>query len=263
MQGLRRHLRGATIADATVREPRLRWPVPHDLPSRVRDAAVEGISRRAKYILVHLTGGTLLLHLGMSGRVRVLSPAAATEVGPHDHVDLHLTTGAVVRLTDPRRFGCVLWVDGPPGCHPLLRHLGREPLVTGFDGAYLFGRSRERTVAIKSFLMDAKVVVGIGNIYASEALFRAGIHPLRAAGRVSRQRYGRLASAIQETLREAIRAGGTTLRDFTDQDGRLGYFALELAAYGRAGEPCIRCAGVIRSTRVGQRSTFWCPRCQH
>ena len=263
MRGLRRYLPGKTIAEVVVRDARLRWPVPGELPERLRGAAVEGLSRRAKYILIQVTGGTLLLHLGMSGRVSMLTPEGARQVGPHDHVDIRLSTGEVMRLTDPRRFGCLLWVEGAISEHPLLRHLGREPLEAGFDGDYLFARSRGHRVAVKTFLMDAKVVVGVGNIYASEALFAAQIRPLRAAGRISRQRYGRLADAVTVTLQAAIGAGGTTLRDFQDQDGQLGYFSLQLAVYGRVGEHCTRCGGVIRSARVGQRSTFWCPRCQH
>lgn len=262
MRGLRQHLRGARIANVVVRDGRLRWPVPSNLAERVRGAEVEGLSRRAKYILIRVTGGTLLLHLGMSGRVQVLSRAGARPVGPHDHVDLCLAGGDVVRLTDPRRFGCLLWTDRPADEHPLLRHLGPEPLRAGFDGEYLFARSRGRRVAIKSFLMDAKVVVGVGNIYASEALYHARIQPLRAAGRISQRRYDRLAEAVQTTLRAAIGVGGTTLRDFRDQDGQLGYFGRQLAVYGRAGERCGACGALIRTTRVGQRSTFWCPRCQ-
>lgn len=262
MRGLRKCLPGNKIAEVIVRDPRFRWPVPRELPARLSGAVVEGLSRRAKYILIQVTGGTLLLHLGMSGRVSMLTADDAQRVGPHDHVDLRLASGEVMRLTDPRRFGCLLWIDGPPLEDPLLCHLGPEPLEAGFDGDYLLARSRGRKVAVKSFLMDAKVVVGIGNIYASEALFTSQIRPLRAAGRISRERYVLLSDAVKETLHAAIGAGGTTLRDFQDQDGQLGYFSLQLNVYGRAGEGCNRCGGVIRSARVGQRSTFWCPRCQ-
>jgi formamidopyrimidine-DNA glycosylase len=262
-RGLRPHLLGATIDEVIVRERRLRWPVPVDLAERLQGAQIESVARRGKYILIAVSGGTLLLHLGMSGSVRILlADSEPRPPGPHDHVEIRLASGATLRLNDPRRFGCLLWTAAAPARHPLLRDLGVEPLEAEFTPGYLYARSRGRRVALKSFLMDAHVVVGVGNIYASESLFRAGIHPLRAAGRVSLARYGGLVAAVRAILLHAIARGGTTLRDFTDQEGQPGYFARELAVYGRAGLPCVRCSAPLRMVRIGQRSSFWCVRCQ-
>jgi formamidopyrimidine-DNA glycosylase len=222
---------------------------------RVRD-----VRRRAKYLLVDLDGGTLIAHLGMSGSLRALPPG--TPWVPHDHYELGLDSGRGLRFNDPRRFGCLLWTTGNVFEHPLLAGLGPEPLDAAFDGAALTARARGRRVAVKQFLMDQRVVVGVGNIYASEALFRAGIHPGRAAGRVSRERFERLAGAIREVLEEAIRQGGTTLRDYVSADGTPGYFRQDLFVYERSGQPCRRCGLPIRKQTQGQRSTYFCPACQ-
>ena len=259
-RGIAPHVIGRTIRDAVIRNRRLRWPITHGLATRLRGRQVQAVERRGKYLLLRCDCGTLILHLGMSGSLRLVDAAAA--VGKHDHFDLLLDTGMALRLTDPRRFGAVLWTADEPAQHPLLRDLGPEPLTAEFDGAYLFARSRGRKTAIKQFIMDGKVVVGVGNIYANEALFRVGIHPARAAGRLSHERCQRLAAAIEEVLREAIAQGGTTLRDFVGGDGKPGYFAQRLRVYDRAGEPCPVCGTAIKQLRQGQRSTYYCPHCQ-
>ena len=258
-RGLAPHLVGRRVVELVVRQPRLRWPVPAELVAGLRGQRIEGIERRAKYLLVHVEPGSALLHLGMSGSLRVLP--APTPVAAHDHVDWSLDSGHVLRYTDPRRFGSQLWQ--PRGeVHPLLAGLGPEPLSDAFDGDLLWVRSRGRRAAIKLFLMDQAVVVGVGNIYASEALFAAGVHPKRAAGSISRARYARLADEVKRILAHAITRGGTTLRDFISPDGLPGYFEQELFVYGREGEPCRVCGTPIRASVIGQRSTFHCPRCQ-
>lgn len=258
-RGLAPHLVGRRVTAVDARQPRLRWPVAPELSAHLPGQRIDAIERRAKYLLVHVQSGSALLHLGMSGALRVL-PADAPP-GPHDHVDWRLDSGRVLRYTDPRRFGCQLWQ--PPGeIHPLLAGLGPEPLSDEFDGDVLWRRSRGRSAAVKLLLMDAAVVVGVGNIYANEALFAAGIHPKRAAGTVSRARFARLADEVKRILAHAIARGGTTLRDFISPDGAPGYFEQELAVYGRGGEPCRACGTPIRVGTIGQRSTFHCPRCQ-
>jgi formamidopyrimidine-DNA glycosylase len=237
----------------------LRWPIPRELVRLLPGQRIEGIERRAKYLLVHTAPGSALLHLGMSGALRVLP--GDTPAGTHDHVDWRLDSGRVLRYTDPRRFGCQLW-QAQGEIHPLLAGLGPEPLSDDFGGDSLWARSRGRRAAVKLFLMDQAIVVGVGNIYASEALFAAGIHPRRAAGAVSRARYARLATEVKRILEHAIARGGTTLRDFISPDGLPGYFEQELFVYGRAGEPCRVCSTPIRVSVIGQRSTFHCPRCQ-
>jgi formamidopyrimidine-DNA glycosylase len=259
-RGIEPHLLGRRIVRVVVREPRLRWPIPAELPERLAGARVEAVTRRAKYLLLATQRGTAILHLGMSGSLRIRT--ADEPPGRHDHVDLVLEDGRCLRLTDPRRFGALLWCEGDVQAHPLLRDLGPEPLGPDFDAAYLFARSRGRRGPVKPFLMDSHVVVGVGNIYANEALFRAGIRPQKAAGSIGRDRYARLAEAVHSVLTDAIAAGGTTLRDFVASDGRPGYFAQSLAVYGRAEEACPACGRPIRTDRLGQRSTFWCPRCQ-
>ncbi|MCK9537509.1 bifunctional DNA-formamidopyrimidine glycosylase/DNA-(apurinic or apyrimidinic site) lyase [Dokdonella sp.] len=258
-RGLASHLVGHRVTALDLRQPRLRWPVAPELVARLPGQRILGLERRAKYLLVHTEPGSALLHLGMSGSLRVVP--TATPPGPHDHVDWRLDSGRLLRYTDPRRFGCQLWQ--PRGhVHPLLAGLGPEPLADDFDGARLWRLSRGRRAAVKVFLMDQAVVVGVGNIYASEALFAARIHPARPAGRISRERYARLADAVKRILEYAITRGGTTLRDFISPDGLPGYFEQELAVYGRAGQPCRACGTPIRALVLGQRSTFLCPRCQ-
>ncbi len=258
-RGLAPHVEGRTVAGVVLRRPDLRWPIPPEIARELPGQRIAAVRRRAKYLLLDTAAGSALLHLGMSGSLRVL-PADAP-VRAHDHVDLALDSGRVLRFNDPRRFGCLLWQ--PPGqTHALLAGLGPEPLSEAFDGDYLFALSRGRKAPVKAFLMDQRVVVGVGNIYAAEALFAAGVSPLRPAGRVSRERYRQLAEAIKRILRYAIGRGGTTLRDFLDPDGAPGYFEQELAAYGRGGEPCPRCGRPLKQAAIGQRTTVWCGHCQ-
>jgi formamidopyrimidine-DNA glycosylase len=258
-RGLAPHVEGRCVRAVTLRRPDLRWPIPAEIRTRLPGQRIDAVRRRAKYLLLDTDAGSALLHLGMSGSLRVLP--ADTPVGTHDHVDLALDSGRVLRFNDPRRFGCLLWQ--PPGItHELLRSLGPEPLSEAFDGDYLFARSRGRKAPVKAFLMDQAVVVGVGNIYAAEALFAAGIAPLRPAGRVSRERYAVLAEAVKRILAHAIERGGTTLRDFISPDGAPGYFEQELAAYGRGGEPCPRCGRPLKQAAIGQRTTAWCGHCQ-
>jgi len=257
--GLAPHVEGRRVRAVTLRRPDLRWPIPAEIVERLPGQRIEAVRRRAKYLLLDTAAGSALLHLGMSGSLRVLAPG--TPLRPHDHVDLLLDSGRVLRFNDPRRFGCLLWQ--PAGAvHPLLQGLGPEPLSDEFDGDYLYARSRGRSAPVKTFLMDQRIVVGVGNIYVAEALFAAGISPLRPAGKVSRQRYRALAAEVRRILAHAIGRGGTTLRDFLAPDGAPGYFVQELSAYGRGGEPCPRCGRPLRQASVGQRATVWCGHCQ-
>lgn len=260
LRGLVRPMVGRQVARVVVRNPALRWPVPANLDALLAGQTVRQLSRRAKYLLVHFDHGVLILHLGMSGRLCHL--AQDEPPSRHDHFDLVLDNGAVVRLRDPRRFGAVLWVGGDPMQHPLLRHLGLEPLEAEFDGDYLYREIRSRTAPIKNVIMDAHLVVGVGNIYASESLFRARINPKLPANKLSRPRCARLVQEIQATLRAAIEAGGSSLRDFFGADGNPGYFQQSYFVYARTGEPCRVCGTPIRTVRQGQRSTFFCPHCQ-
>lgn len=248
------------ISAVTIRNAGLRWPVPELLPDILPGQHVLAVERRSKYLLLRLERGTLLIHLGMSGHLRLIDGGA--ERRKHDHVELIFDDGTVLCYNDPRRFGSMLWTADDPLQHERLRGLGPEPLSDAFTAAYLYGRSRNRCVAVKPFLMDAKVVVGVGNIYANEALFRAGIAPQKLTGKVGRKEFSRLVGAVQDILRLAIDAGGTTIRDFADTDGRPGYFRQELCVYGRSGMPCVNCREPIRRIRLGQRSTYFCPKCQ-
>lgn len=259
-RGIVSHLLGHTIAEVVIREARLRWPISPELQRELPGQTVEAVRRRGKYLLLETRRGGLILHLGMSGSLRILP--AATPAQKHDHVDLILTNQICLRLRDPRRFGVLLWTEESPLEHPLLATLGPEPWDPGFNGKYLYRRAQGRVQAVKSFIMDSHTVAGIGNIYANEALFMSGVHPIREAGRISLERYGRLAQAIQEVLDEAIRQGGTTLRDFVDSDGRPGYFAQELSVYHRSHAPCVRCSTLLKHKQLGSRSTYYCPRCQ-
>jgi formamidopyrimidine-DNA glycosylase len=247
------------ITAVTVRNPRLRWPVPADLHELLRGARIRAVRRRAKYLLFDCGRGTLIVHLGMSGSLRVVP--ASEPAGPHDHVDLGIG-GLALRLRDPRRFGAVLWHLGDPACHPLLAHLGVEPLSPEFGGAPFHAATRGRRVGVKLALMDQRLVVGVGNIYANESLFRAGIHPRSAAGRLSLERCGRLADAVRATLESALAAGGSTLRDFVQADGSPGYFQQQYFVYDRAGQACRVCGTSIRRQVQGQRATYYCPACQ-
>ncbi|NVK43733.1 MAG: bifunctional DNA-formamidopyrimidine glycosylase/DNA-(apurinic or apyrimidinic site) lyase [Oceanospirillaceae bacterium] len=258
-RGIAPHVQDHNIEAVRVRQPRLRWPVPPDLADLLVDRRVQSVARRGKYLLIGFEHGTVLVHLGMSGSLRLVPEALPP--ARHDHLDLVLDSGLALRLTDPRRFGAVLWQ--PLGAvHELLASLGPEPLSDTFDAACLQRACKGRRSSIKQVIMDSKVVVGVGNIYANEALFAAGIHPKRAAGRISPQRLARLVDEIKGVLARAIEQGGTTLRDFVGGDGKPGYFSQELAVYGRAGDACVRCRETLREIRLGQRSTVFCPKCQ-
>lgn len=258
-RGIEPHCVGRAVIRVLVREPRLRWPVPDQLTVLLAGQVIETVERRAKYLLFRTQVGSLLVHLGMSGSLRLVDADAPPS--RHDHIDVLLDDGVCLRYHDPRRFGCFLWLAAGE-IHPLLADLGPEPLSSDFDGRVLYRRSRGRKSPIKNFIMDGKVVVGVGNIYANEALFIAGIRPDRAAGRVSIVRYQRLAENIKQVLTSAINQGGTTLRDFVGGDGRPGYFAQQLLVYGRGGQPCKRCNATLREVRLGQRSSVYCVSCQ-
>lgn len=259
LRGIEPHLLNRCVKQVTVRDPRLRWPVPSDVNKAVGQSIIN-LRRRGKYLLIELERGGLIIHLGMSGSLRILQHY--TDPEKHDHVDLELDDGICLRFNDPRRFGAFLWSDGRMEEHELLSGLGPEPLSADFHSEYLFRRSRKRKVAIKNFIMNGHIVVGVGNIYASEALYMAGIHPQRAAGRVSRKAYEGLVSAIRDVLSRAIEQGGTTLKDFVNSDGAPGYFAQELLVYDRAGGDCFQCGKAILQKVIGQRSSYYCPICQ-
>ncbi len=260
LRGLTPHLHGQRIKQVLVRNPQLRWPVPAQLCKLLPGQTIHGLQRRAKYLLLACDSGTLILHLGMSGSLRVLPEKTPAE--KHDHFDLVLDNGTLMRLRDPRRFGAVLWHEGDIARHPLLAQLGPEPLQEEFDAAHLYRATRKRSAAIKLLIMDSHVVVGVGNIYANEALFRAGIRPQLAAGKLSLPRSARLVQTIRETLTESIALGGSTLRDFVHSDGKPGYFQQHYWVYDRAGEPCRKCGTLIKLIRQGQRSSFYCSTCQ-
>jgi formamidopyrimidine-DNA glycosylase len=260
-RGILPHLLGHRIQEIVVRDRRLRWPVPKNLNAKLQGRKISEVSRRGKYLLLATDAGTLIMHLGMSGSLRVLTCDTPPE--KHDHVDIVLDNQQCLRLRDPRRFGAVLFTDSDPLQHELLRDLGPEPLSADFNAEYLFAKSRKRKACIKVFIMDSHIVVGVGNIYANEALFAAGIHPRRAAGKVTRAQYDLLVNAIKQVLHAAIKAGGTTLRDFTRSDGKPGYFRLSLQIYGREGEPCPQCGKPITHAVIGQRSSYYCTHCQH
>ena len=264
-RGIAPHIVGQTIAQVIVRNPRLRWPVPDELPSLLTGLTIQTVTRRAKYLLLDCGAGTLIMHLGMSGSLRILPPTKNSELSPgkHDHLDLILHDRTVLRLRDPRRFGAVLWQTGNVLHHPLLQNLGPEPLTADFDAARLFAKTRGSRVSIKQTLMNHHVVVGVGNIYANEALFLAGINPKIAAGRIGITRYERLVQAVKHTLQQAIEAGGSSLRDFVNSDGTPGYFQQHYWVYGREGQRCKKCEGMIQYIRQGQRASFYCPACQH
>jgi formamidopyrimidine-DNA glycosylase len=258
-RGLAPHVVGRSIAAIEVREPRLRWPVAKTLAARLAGQRIEAIERRGKYLLFGTTAGTLLVHLGMSGSLRYLQEPPAH--GLHDHVDMRFAGGGLLRFNDPRRFGSWL-LTTEPAQHPLLKELGPEPLSADFTAEYLWSSSRGRRVSIKQHLMNGKIVVGVGNIYANEALYRAGIHPLRAAGKIARARFELLVTAVRDVLNDALEEGGTTLRNYVDGNGNPGYFRLSLNVYERDGEACKRCGTPIKRRVQGQRATYFCPQCQ-
>jgi formamidopyrimidine-DNA glycosylase len=259
-RGLQPHLENQAIHAVIVRHPKLRWPVPMELTTLLPGKRILGIQRRGKYLLFDTDAGCLIVHLGMSGSLRVLP--AITPPGAHDHFDLVLVNGLAMRLRDPRRFGAVLWAGHNPNAHPLLANLGVEPMTAAFNAEHFFRATRSRSAPIKQVLMDSHLVVGVGNIYANEALFAAGINPKTQAKRVSLARVQRLVEAVNATLARAIRAGGSSLRDFVKADGEPGYFQLDYAVYGRANAPCRVCGKPIKHIRQGQRSTFYCAVCQ-
>ena len=259
------HIDGQTIAKLVVRQPKLRWPIPDDLPQIVKGQTVLAVRRRAKYLLVDIgkskVKGTIIIHLGMSGSLRVIK-GKPPEPLKHEHFDLVFSKDLMLRFTDPRRFGACLWQDANDAENAFLDHLGPEPLSDEFNAQYLFEKSRKRTSAVKTFIMDQRIVVGVGNIYASESLFLSGINPKKAAGKISKAKCEVLVEQIKCVLAKAIAQGGTTLKDFVGSDGKPGYFAQQLNVYGRSGEPCPVCASPIKQITQGQRSTFYCAKCQ-
>ncbi len=259
-RGIAPQLTNQRIQRLVVRDRRLRWPIPPRLEQRLKGTEILSIERRAKYLLLNTQRGTALMHLGMSGSMRLVFDESAAKI--HDHYDIVLENRAILRFNDPRRFGALLWAGRQPEKHPLLASLGPEPFAAAFTGRYLHRLSRGRRVAIKPHIMNARVVVGVGNIYASEALFAAGIHPQRAAGRIALPRMEVLAEQIKAVLTASINAGGTTLRDFHGGDGKPGYYARKLQVYDRAGKACPKCGGAIRQKVLGQRSTYYCVACQ-
>jgi len=259
-RGVAPHILQQKVSKVIVREKKLRWPVPATLPKLLTGKTVQAVERRAKYLLLDVGDGTVMIHLGMSGSLRIVDPSEA--VRKHDHVDIVFENGKALRFHDPRKFGCILWISGERDAHPLLARLGPEPLSEDFNAELLFSRSRKRKAPVKTFIMDGHIVVGVGNIYANEALFRAGIRPTREAGSISLKKYELLVAAIKGVLAEAITVGGTTLRDFIGGDGKPGYFKQSLSVYGRGGEPCVTCGSTLQEVRLGQRATVYCAKCQ-
>jgi len=258
--GIAPHISGQTIKNVIVRNKNLRWPITATLKKDLLGQQFQKIDRRGKYLLCYTDHGCMIMHLGMSGSLRIVDKNIKPE--KHDHLDILFTSGRVLRFHDPRRFGSIIWTKKDPLQHKLIKDLGPEPLSSDFNGAWLYKRSRKRTQAIKNFIMDSHNVVGVGNIYASESLFLAGINPKRKAGKVSLERYERLAKAIKKILKQSIKQGGTTLRDFVNGEGKPGYFQQQLNVYGRAGQPCKKCKSMIKEIKLGQRSSFYCSTCQ-
>lgn len=257
--GIQPYIENQTITQVVIRQHQLRWPIPCNLPQQVQGKVVQKVTRRGKYLLFEIEQGALILHLGMSGSLGILKQK--TPPKKHDHVDIEFAHYAL-RFTDPRRFGAILWADGEFLQHPLLAQLGVEPLTSDFSAKYLWDAAAGRKKSIKSFIMDNHIVVGVGNIYAAEALFLAGIHPIRSACLVSEIEMIRLVDAIKKILHQAIRQGGTTLKDFVNSEGKPGYFSHQLKVYGRNGQPCVACNKILESMRIGQRSTVYCSHCQ-
>lgn len=260
LRGIQPHIAQQQIINIILRHTKLRWPIPQEIKEHLTGQTLRSLSRRAKYLLFHFDTGTLILHLGMSGRLRILTEATPPQ--KHDHVDICFANGSILRFTDPRRFGALLWTTNNPDEHALLAAIGPEPLAKEFNADYLFKQSRGKKVAVKIFIMNSSVVAGVGNIYATEALYDAKINPKLAASRVTLQQYEKLTLAIKEVLKLAIKKGGTTLKDFARSDGSPGYFSIELKAYGRGGKACLRCKTKLKSVRIGQRATVYCPNCQ-
>ena len=259
-KGIEPHILNQRVTDVVIRQKQLRWPIPARLKSELPQQTINQVDRRGKYLLLKTDIGTVIIHLGMSGSLRITSPEIKPE--KYDHIDIVFANNKILRLRDPRRFGAVLWTKQNPLQHKLLKQLGPEPLSDDFNAEYLYQQSRQRKVAIKLFIMNSQIVVGVGNIYANEALFMAGINPKRQANRISFERYQKLVSCIKKVLQAAIKQGGTSLRDFTQQDGKPGYFQQTLNIYGKASQPCPICGNVIKQIRQQQRSTFYCSHCQ-
>jgi len=260
-KGIAPYVVGEVVSDIVIRERKLRWPIPTSLKRSLKNQLIRKLRRRAKYLLFYTDNGCMILHLGMSGSLRVIDKNQTPE--KHDHVDIVFESSRALRFHDPRKFGSILWTKEDPMDHKLINHLGPEPLSDAFQADYIFARSRKRSQAIKTFIMDSRTVVGVGNIYASESLFLAGINPNRKAGSISKARYDKLIVAIKDVLNRAIKKGGTTLRDFINGDGKPGYFKNELQVYDRKDEPCKNCKKPIKMIRLGQRSTFFCTNCQN
>lgn len=258
--GILPYIEGKQIRHITIRERRLRWPIPKTLNTTLKGQTINAVLRRGKYLLFKTDIGTLILHLGMSGSLRICT--SKDPVGRHDHLDICLDNNKCLRLNDPRRFGCVLWTRQAADKHRLLKYLGPEPFGDQFNAGYLYQLSGKRRLAVKNFIMNSRVVVGVGNIYASEALFLAAINPKRAAGKISMARYERLVTAIKDVLTAALNSGGSTLKDFIAPDGQPGYFQHHFRVYGKTGLACENCNNAIRKITLGQRSTFYCPSCQ-
>ena len=260
LRGLSPQITGSVISDVIIRRPQLRWPIPINLPQCLVHQEVKQLSRRGKYLLIHVTTGTLIFHLGMSGSIRILE--RPTPPTAHDHVDIIFSDNRLLRYNDPRRFGAILWTNEDFSSHPLLQSMGIEPLDTHFTGQYLMKYCHNRRTAIKSLIMNSQVVTGIGNIYAAEALFIAHIHPATPAGLLSEHQCTQLVTAIKQILKSAIAQGGTTLKDFINSEGKPGYFAQSLHVYGRTNQPCTSCGKPLQLMQLGQRSTVFCPHCQ-
>ncbi|MEO0442605.1 MAG: bifunctional DNA-formamidopyrimidine glycosylase/DNA-(apurinic or apyrimidinic site) lyase [Pseudomonadota bacterium] len=259
-RGILPHIGGKKVSKVTIRQYQLRWPIPTDLASTLEKRKLLDVQRRGKYLLLAFHHGHLLIHLGMSGSLRIIHPEDALR--KHDHVDILFSKNICLRFHDPRRFGCILWTDKPVLEHSLLAQLGPEPLHDTFNGEYLFNKSRKRSKDIKAFIMDSRIVVGVGNIYANESLFSAGIRPSKAAGKVTAKQYHSLAQEIKRVLKRSIKQGGTTLRDFVGSDGNPGYFLQQLNVYGREGLACKACGKPLKHIRQAQRATVYCPHCQ-
>ena len=259
-RGIEPYLLGHHISKLTIHQWQLRWAIPKQI-KRITDQTINAVERRGKYILIKTDAGTAIVHLGMSGSLRICTDHKEAK-RKHDHVEMQLSSNALLRLHDPRRFGCLLWQNTGEPTHSLLEKLGPEPLSSDFDPAHLIKATRNKKVAIKNLIMNSHIVVGVGNIYASEALFMAGVRPGRAAGRVSHDECQRIVQAIKIILKRSIEQGGTTLRDFVNSDGEPGYFKQSLYVYGKEGEPCQQCDSTIKQKTLGQRSTFYCSECQ-
>ncbi len=259
-RGIIPHLINQRIVNVIIRQAQLRWPIPPYFAKNVKGQIINQITRRGKYLLLHTAQGTVIIHLGMSGHLRVIT--REEDPKKHDHVDLIMDNGCSMRFNDPRRFGTILWTNDDPMLHPLLAELGPEPLSDDFNAGYLLQRAQRRHIAIKQFIMDGRIVVGVGNIYANEALFMARIHPLAAAGKISFKQYKILVEAIKKILSAAIESGGSTIRDFLNSEGKPGYFVQKLQVYGRVGLPCHKCKTVLEEIRISDRSSVFCSNCQ-